>query len=259
MQTKDQDAISNSPLRDHRVDVAEKKRLLMRSRLVAATMRVFAQRTTLPPVIDDVIREAKVSRGTFYNYFTSLEEILSIISQDLSNQMTADLLPVYDLLKDPIQRFSMGYRIFLTRAVVDQKWAAYVTRSDAWNKETLVDRYMLADLQLGKNAGQFDIEDAQVATVFLKGAIAHGILHLSQGIPDPIGYVEKTVRMGLSSLGCNREAQTQALAASAALLKAWLSGELAAARPDWAVRMGSQHSQLLLGGPVQPVLKRVKR
>lgn len=122
----------------------------------------------------------------------------------------------------------------------------------------MVDRYTSADLQLGKDAGQFDIEDAQVATVFLKGAIAHAILHLSQGIPDPIGYVEKTVRMGLSSLGCKREAQAKALAASSALLKAWLGGELAATKPDWAVQMGSQHSQLLLVGPVQPVVKRVK-
>ena len=41
---------------DHRTKVAEKKRLLMRTKLIDATMRVFAEHTGPTPVIDDVIR-----------------------------------------------------------------------------------------------------------------------------------------------------------------------------------------------------------
>src|SRR5450830_1225424 len=100
-------------VRDHRIDVAEKKRLLMRMRLIDATMRVFANNEGATPVIDDVIREAKVSRGTFYNYFNSLEEVLAVIGQDLSNQMTTEILPVYGVLKEPWQRFPVGFRLFL--------------------------------------------------------------------------------------------------------------------------------------------------
>ncbi|AME27141.1 hypothetical protein AXG89_24760 (plasmid) [Burkholderia sp. PAMC 26561] len=51
------------PARDHRIVVAEKKRMLMRTRLIDATMRVYGNSENATPVIDDVISEAKVSRG----------------------------------------------------------------------------------------------------------------------------------------------------------------------------------------------------
>src|SRR6266853_2600740 len=92
---------------DHRSKVAEKKRTLMRRKLLEATMRVMANHAGMTPVIDDVIREAKVSRGTFYNYFDSLDEVLVAIGQELTDQMTTDILPVYDVLTEPWERVAV--------------------------------------------------------------------------------------------------------------------------------------------------------
>ena len=229
--------------RDHRVDVAEKKRLLMRTRLIDATMRVFANSEGAPPVIDDVIREAKVSRGTFYNYFDSLEEVLLVIGQDLSNQMTTEILSVYDILEKPWQRFAVGFRLFLLRAMLDRKWAGFVTRTTAWAEDSLVSRFMTGDLTAGVATGQFFIDDVQVAADFLKGASAHGIQALRVGVENPLRYIDCSVRMALASLGCDRQRCEEGVVFSASYLRAWVGGELSAGRPQWAININSREGQ----------------
>ncbi len=251
------EATTGTRVRDHRIDVAEKKRLLMRTRLVDATMRVFAEQTgATRPLIDDVIREAKVSRGTFYNYFVSLEEVLTLIGHDLSNQMTTEILGVYDTLEDPVQRFAVGFRLFLTRAMVDPKWAGFVTGTDAWAQDTLVDQYMSGDLRRGKESGQLTIEDPQVATDFLKGASAHGILALRRGVPDPVVYINASVRMAMASMGCKPEVAREVCDFSESRLRAWVTGQLGTARPMWATNISPRNAQLLqdadAGKPAPP-------
>jgi AcrR family transcriptional regulator len=47
---------------NHRTKVAERKRATTRHKLLDAAMRLFSDHSGPTPVIDDVIREAKVSR-----------------------------------------------------------------------------------------------------------------------------------------------------------------------------------------------------
>lgn len=231
---------------DHRSKVAEKKRILMRAKLLDAAMRVYADHPGPSPVIDDVIREAQVSRGTFYKYFDSLEQVLVAIGQELSNQMTTDIMPVYGVLTEPWQRVAVGFRLFLVRALLDRKWAGFVSRVDVWPHHSLVAQNMASDLERGRVAGQFSFENVDVATDFLMGASAHGIQTIRQGVPDPNAYMDASVRMGLASLGCARSICDEGVAFSCAYLKSWASGDLTASRPLWALNMNSKDGRLFL-------------
>ena len=251
MASKEIKTAAPKAVRDHRVEVAEKKRIIMRIRLVDATMRVFANQEGPAPVIDDVLREAKVSRGTFYNYFNSLEDVLAVISQDLSNQMTTEILPVYGILEEPWQRFSVGFRLFLTRAMLDRKWAGFVTRTAAWAEDSLVDRYMSNDLAKGRESGHFFFDDVQVAADFLKGASAHGIQAIYNGIDNPVTYIDYSVRMALASLGCEHQLCEEGVKFSSSYIKAWVSGEMTAGRPQWALNLNSKEGQQLMSSVVK--------
>lgn len=224
-------------VRDHRIDIAEKKRVLMQRRLLDATMRVFAQSDGVAPIIDDVIREAKVSRGTFYNYFDSLEAVLLVIGQELSNQMTTETLPAYDVLKEPWQRFSVGTRLFLLRALLDRQWAGFVTHAMSWSDDSLMAKFMGGDLADGKKLGQFRFDDLQVAANFITGATAHGIEALGIGVKNPLRYIDGSVRMALASLGCERSRCDEGVTFSASYVRAWIDGKLAAPGPQWALNM----------------------
>jgi AcrR family transcriptional regulator len=221
--------LSKPRRRDHRVEVAERKRAKMRALLVDATMRVHADFSGRMPVIEDVVREADVSRGTFYKYFASLDEALGAVGHELSDQMTTDILPVYDVLKEPWQRFSVGFRLFLTRALLDRKWAGFVTRMDAWTHDSLVAKYMSNDLKKGREQGQFTFHDLDCTTDLLMGATAGGIQALRRGVPDPVKYIDAAVDTGLRSLGCSTDRCAEGVKFSSTYLREWLSGQLGVA------------------------------
>ena len=113
-----------------------------------------------------MVRAAGVSRGSFYLHFKSLDEALRALSQAQSDQMKRDILPVYDLLKEPWQRFSVGFRLFLKRAQQDPDWASFVTRSSTASDKLLVTAYMTKDLRFGRDCGQFSFADLAVPVDF---------------------------------------------------------------------------------------------
>lgn len=226
-----------SPPIDHRPRVALKKRQVMRGKLLDAAMRVFAASGISAPIIDDVIREAEVSRGTFYNYFNSLDEVLVAIGQELNNQMTTDILPVYDVLTNPRHRAAVAFRLFLVRARLDPQWAGFVTRVDAWLHTSLVSEYMSRDLENGRAQGDFVFDRIDAATDFLMGASAHGIQAIRLGIEQPDRYIDTCVRMTLSSLGCVGDKCEEAASFSATYLQAWARGKVTETLPSWATQM----------------------
>ncbi|WP_213955453.1 TetR/AcrR family transcriptional regulator [Variovorax sp. dw_954] len=216
---------------DHRVQSALRKRERTRKRILDATVRVFVRRGDDMPVIEDVVREAGISRGTFYQHFPSLDDALRAASTGMNERMIAEILPLYDCLKEPWQRAAVGFRLFLIRAWQDPDWAAFVTRMNAWPRDSLVATYMARDLERGSGLGQFHIDDAQTACDFLMGASAGGIQGVRSGVADPHAYMDISVRMALQSLGCSTELRERGVEFSRRHLDEWISGQRLAWRP----------------------------
>ena len=77
-------------VQDHRVRVAEQKRERMRERLIDATQVAYlACEPGRHPVVDDVIRIAAVSRGSFYKHFTAIDELFAEIGGRMAQEMLA--------------------------------------------------------------------------------------------------------------------------------------------------------------------------
>ncbi|WP_063910610.1 TetR/AcrR family transcriptional regulator [Paraburkholderia monticola] len=231
---------------DHRTRVAKSKRDATRHKLLDAAMSLFSDHVGPTPVIDDVVREANVSRGTFYNYFDSVDEVLAAVGQTLSDQMTADILPMYDTLREPWQRLSVGFRFFMVRALLDRKWAGFVTRVTAWQHDTLVARYLRSDLEQGRERGQFSFGRLDVATDFIIGATAYSIQTIRDGVAEPNAYMDAQVGMALACVGCDRDTRDRAVAFSLSHLQRWATSELSAGTPTWASNLASHEGQRFL-------------
>lgn len=217
---------------DHRVVLAQRKRESMRIRILEATMRVFARINDDAPVIEDVVREAGIARGTFYKHFDSLDRALVAAGNEANDRMINNIIQVYDCLKEPWQRSSVGFRVYMVCALQDPKWAAFVTRMDAWSRESLITRYMQQDFRRGKELGQFDVDDIVLASDFFKGASSGGVYAISHGVPDPNEYMDRAVRMAMRALGCTPELCERSVAFSRKHLTGWRIGEGAV----WAPR-----------------------
>jgi AcrR family transcriptional regulator len=207
---------------DHRIEAAQRKREKMRNRILEATTNVFTHTTDDAPVIEDVVREAQISRGTFYKYFDSLDEALVAAGIEANNRMIADISSVYAFLSEPWQRSSVGFRIFMVRALQEPAWASFVTRMDAWPHESMISIHMTNDLKRGKELGQFQFDNEVVANDFLMGASAGCIQAVRRGVADSEAYMDAAVRMLLQALGCSKELTEKAVAFSSKHITQWL-------------------------------------
>ncbi len=59
------------------------------AKLLDASMRVFAERGFHAARVDDIVRAARASHGTFYLYFSSKEDLLRALAVQCSQQMEA--------------------------------------------------------------------------------------------------------------------------------------------------------------------------
>jgi AcrR family transcriptional regulator len=59
------------------------------AKLLDAGMRVFAERGFHAARVDDIVRTARASHGTFYLYFSSKEDLLRALAVECSEQMEA--------------------------------------------------------------------------------------------------------------------------------------------------------------------------
>jgi len=206
---------------DHRSLSARIKRESTRLRILEATMRVFARSVDDTPVIEDVVKEANIARGTFYKYFDSLDQALVATGTLANDRMIADIKSVYEFLKEPWQRVCVGFRVYMVRALQDPSWAAFVTRMDTWSQESIITQRMARDLGQGKRLGQFDIDDIDAAVDFIKGASLGGVYAVSHGVPSPFAYMDSAVGMAMRAVGCQAPLRAQAIAFSRSHLDGW--------------------------------------
>src|SRR5690242_5337277 len=73
----------------------------LRDKLLAAALRVFAERGYHGAAVPDVARAARVATGSLYRYFDSKEELVNEVYRDAKTRLGAALLDRLDLDGDP--------------------------------------------------------------------------------------------------------------------------------------------------------------
>ncbi len=79
------DAVSGIPAQQR--ELRAQGRRTMR-RLLDAALKVFAQRGYHAARVDDIVRVARTSHGTFYLYFANKEDLLRALAVDCANEIT---------------------------------------------------------------------------------------------------------------------------------------------------------------------------
>jgi len=201
---------------DHRTRVAAEKRERMRMRLIESALHVFASKGAEAAVIEDVIAMAEVSRGTFYNYFRTNEELLAAVVKELGNELLALVETVVIQCKDPAERLATGVRMALHTMRAHPLLAQFVARSGlamaAHNSTAMA--YLPRDIQAGMDSGRFFLSSVQVGLVLVLGT-AHAAV-AAMTLPEPLpaslpdSYAEEVTHHLLLGLGMT-EAQARKL------------------------------------------------
>jgi AcrR family transcriptional regulator len=89
------------------------KRDRTRATLIKAAFSVYARKGFDAPTIDDFIIEAGVSRGTFYNYFQTREDLMAAVAADLATFISGRIDAATRSVPDPVERVSIAARYFV--------------------------------------------------------------------------------------------------------------------------------------------------
>jgi AcrR family transcriptional regulator len=195
-----------------RSEIGLGKRERTRMGLVASAYRVFAQKDINLVTIDDIIAEAGVARGTFYNYFQTREDALKAVADFLRDEMKQKIETQSAISSDPAERLVLSIRQLLHHAMQDQTWGWVVVRIglSASSRIETIETTLGKDLQLGIQSNRFQVDSFPATLTLILGT---GLLALRRILEEPTepDYPEQVAKILLKSLGIN-DAEAEAIA-----------------------------------------------
>lgn len=187
---------------DHRVRTAARRRANMRNRLIESALIVFAEKGLDGTVIDDVIRAAGVSRGTFYKYFVSVREVMVALSAELCDELLGFVDESLTGIEAPDARLALGTRLIINAAGDFPLFARFTQAAglEAAGPNTLIYTYLPSHLEDGMRQGAFARMPLAVALDFITGAVIIAITRAG-GHDAAAAYPRDMVRNLLRGLG----------------------------------------------------------
>lgn len=186
---------------NHRVRVGRQRREKMRAHLLQSVLTVCsAEGRREPALIDDVVRHAEVSRGTFYKYFDSLDLAVAELGAQLGDEMTQGISAVYDVLEDPVMRTATGFQMFLLRAIIEPEWGAFIAHIGLLSADNLLTGKIRDDIALGLETGDYSVPSIDLASDLLMGAKIEAIRRMITG-GGSADYVRGMATLVLRSFG----------------------------------------------------------
>lgn len=195
-----------------RRDTGAERRARTREKLLSAAARVVAEMGERKARIDDFITAAGVARGTFYNYYSTREELLDDLWAYAGHKPFQEIQLASQSLTDPAERLAAEARQVLERAAKDQTWGWLVYAFSAANTvpEDLLS-YPRPDLVIGYRSGRFQFSNLDSASDLVVGSLRaslRGILEQGRSAD----YASAMVILLLKALGIP-EVEAKAIAA----------------------------------------------
>lgn len=187
---------------DHRPRVAAKRRQRMRQRLVEAAMLVLAEKGGGAGAIDEVAAVAHVSRGTFYNYFRTSDELVAAIGEQLSNELVQRIESRVAAVTDPVERISQGLRLYLDTARTYTHFARFLcmTGLGGISRDNLILEYVPRHLAEAMESARLPQMAIDVAMDLIAGSAMAAVFRLAYDAP-PVSHVDALVGRTLAGLG----------------------------------------------------------
>ena len=152
-------------------------------------------------VIDDVIRQAEVSRGTFYKYFDSLEQATAALAHQMADEMAGGgIEKVYDNVAEPLMRTCTGFQLYLLRARIEPQWGDFFCHVGLLNSGSALSAKIVGDIESGMASGDYSVSSIQIALDMLIGTKVEAIRRIISGNVGP-DYIIAMTAIVLRALG----------------------------------------------------------
>ncbi|WP_137680841.1 TetR/AcrR family transcriptional regulator [Aurantiacibacter suaedae] len=187
---------------EKRAEIGRQKRARTREKMLEAAFLLLGREDGRSTRIEEICKEAKVARGTFYNYFSSVEELLSALTFDISHDFNLAVRAIIRTVPAGALRCSFALRYYMHRTREDPAWGWAMVNLSAggpiFGEETA--RYGIEAVIEGMVTEQFHAGSAQLAYDLMHGATLAGMItQLRSEQPDD--YPEQMVTLIMRGLG----------------------------------------------------------
>lgn len=189
---------------DHRTRVGKERGARTETRILEAALGVFAARGPDAPVIDEFVRAAGIARGTFYNHFRSVEDLLRATSEWTTREK---IRAIEDAMVGLDAAARRGDAPLLRERDRDPVWSQFVSR--AWKLGGI--ELPVRDVEAGMRLGHFRVPSREVAQDVVFGATREALLRIGSG-QVPRGYGDQVAEMCLHALRADPRRIAAALA-----------------------------------------------
>ena len=192
---------------DHRTRVGRDRSARTKVRILGAALEVFAEKGPDAPVVDDFIRAAGIARGTFYNHFQSVEQLLEAASIWTIDSAVEAIDEALGGIESSGFRFGTGIRLFLASAEANPIWCRFVAR--VWKLGQL--EVPRRDLRDGVKSGEFHCPSVDAGMDVVLGGIRQALFRIGSE-QAPRDYRDRVIEVCLQALGAAPELIRQVVA-----------------------------------------------
>jgi AcrR family transcriptional regulator len=202
----------------------DRRKARTRQALIDAAVGLIADGRGEAASIQEITDKADIGFGSFYNHFTSKEELFRVASAEVLERWGQMIDAACAGITDPAELFAISFRISGRLGWTHPDVARFLTGSGL---EVLDAPYGLApralrDIQAGQEAGCFTVTDADVALSAAAGALL-GLLRQHQQHPGRLdeGAVDQFAGAVLRLLGIDAPEAARLAALPLAPISAW--------------------------------------
>jgi len=149
----------------------EQRRLQTRAALFDAGLKLFAERAVDSISIDDIVQQAGVAKGSFFNHFTDKAEFASAVAMKIRIEIEVNIAAVNRDVTDPALRIAHGVCSFVKFALLDRQAAKSFARARAKSTGLAhpLDAGLRTDVELGTKMGRFSLCNVATGEVCVIG------------------------------------------------------------------------------------------
>jgi AcrR family transcriptional regulator len=149
------------------------KRERTRKKILDAAFGLIGNERGLTVRIEEICAAAQISRGTFYNYFTSLEQLFEVLAIELSHDLNSALVSTWDETLSHAEGSNAAIQHYLNYARRDPAWAWAMVHLNAFGPSFGAESWEACYRSIAKGieAGEFDVPNAAVGRDLMTGTV----------------------------------------------------------------------------------------
>lgn len=191
---------------ERRAQIGLEKRARTRTTILEAAFKLLGRERGLTTRIEEIIEEAVVSRGTFYNYFNSMDELFEALQYELNHDFNNAVLAAVSDMPDAAARASAAIRYYLARARQDQQWAWAMVNISSGGPIFGVETYRHAQntVEEGIASGEFELTGPNSGRDMLLGTTLAALITQLRNPPSDT-YPVSVARHVLRGMGVPKD------------------------------------------------------